>query len=983
MLSPDIPGQAYLFQGPEVSELARLRGRNSPSLLDQLIKMMHNVFFIFGEEMENESDYNRRPDEDELYEEMNQYAEMYMTDYQFDDDKMWSMVRFLSSPAEDTRPTVDPAEESSEPDDDDLRDVIKSAIGSNIPSAEEFRKLYDEMSSMERSVVKFNEGKNYANAAMDFNANSVTQGWQQAITRERDGYDGSEIFQDALAAFTSEVLQAIGESNNTSVSYYNRSEHLMDEELPKWLPEADFHEELRDHSRSIEWYIDEHKDGHGGLAESAAESIGQNDAENFNEKKREWEHRYGFDIIEYLAPGYDEEDESDPRRDVSLVQIANMAQMIADEGWLVEGGTKAAQKASAITFAIKELASRDETLKFVFSHDLNMMTWDPRNVTNGIEELARDNGQYLFGPLADQVARMKERQEQQAAMEAEQRQLAEEQQRQEQQRRFEEQQLLEDAKHQMLPRLQETTTPEQLEKMRELGIAKRPFGHETQLSRGTFPGAGPFEDLQGMMPFTMSIAPTKDYVDKGKIPPELMRNTLLHTVQTEGQPALGWIGGFADYNNKILYIAEVQSDLMQRTGKMRDPEKVQQQRKQEVGTIQQQITNTQAKIQNAVSPKQQITQKLDTIRQENASLSPGDSRLQRNQGIVDNLLRQLPNIPDTVDTRNLELTLQSLNQSLAEAQQRLEESINAKDETNYFTPKYRPWHDYKSKVENTFKEWIPLFFNAAFRLARDKEYAIVRIITADDLMTRWDKYARPETRTLFERVYDQTAKFYGAQQTNLQGKTWWEVKMNPDLRIANWLQRLTKTAQQHQWFTQDPNTGKYIWQTHMDQYFQSMQPMLSDQFSGESKQTVFGRWYQEIPPDLKEEPNFQEAVRQYVLQTQGFDPYAAGEIQEPKTSWQSHLDAFFQTMEREAPEMMGEQWEAQTTDYAANEGKRSVFQEWLKNVPDGMKMGNDLNPAFKKVVRRHLMETQGFDPYEFEEAADITPSVNELNDWLG
>ncbi|KKK60656.1 hypothetical protein LCGC14_3022180, partial [marine sediment metagenome] len=360
----------------------------------------------------------------------------------------------------------------------------------------------------------------------------------------------------------------------------------------------------------------------------------------------------------------------------------------------------------AITFAIKELASRDETLKFVFSHDLNMMTWDPRNVTNGIEELARDNGQYLFGPLADQVARMKERQEQQAAMEAEQRQLAEEQQRQEQQRRFEEQQLLEDAKHQMLPRLQETTTPEQLEKMRELGIAKRPFGHETQLSRGTFPGAGPFEDLQGMMPFTMSIAPTKDYVDKGKIPPELMRNTLLHTVQTEGQPALGWIGGFADYNNKILYIAEVQSDLMQRTGKMRDPEKVQQQRKQEVGTIQQQITNTQAKIQNAVSPKQQITQKLDTIRQENASLSPGDSRLQRNQGIVDNLLRQLPNIPDTVDTRNLELTLQSLNQSLAEAQQRLEESINAKDETNYFTPKYRPWHDYKSKVENTFKEWI-------------------------------------------------------------------------------------------------------------------------------------------------------------------------------------------------------------------------------------------------------------------------------------
>ncbi len=85
--------------------------------------------------------------------------------------------------------------------------------------------------------------------------------------------------------------------------------------------------------------------------------------------------------------------------------------------------------------------------------------------------------------------------------------------------------------------------------------------------------------------------------------------------------------------------------------------------------------------------------------------------------------------------------------------------------------------------------------------------------------------------------------------------------------------------------------------------------------------------------------------------------------------------------------MMGEQWEAQTTDFAANEGKRSVFEMWLAEVPPELKMGGELDPNFKQAVRQYLMETQGFDPYEFEEAggeADVAiPSANEMDEWLG
>ena len=902
VLSPDIPGQTYLFQGPEISELSRLRGQDSPSLIDQVIKMMHNVFTIFGDDMKDEYEWDRELD-DEVEEEMNNYAEMYMSDYRFDDDKMWSMVAFLSSPEEGTQPTDGPMDNS-------LQEAIKATIGSGPPSAKNFRALYNQLKEAEQRVVKFYDTQTNMGDSMEFNSTSVVQAWQEATRAEQAGNDGSDIFNDALSAFTSEYLQAVVESRNTGPSsYYYRNQEpelYMEEELPAWLPEDGFQEALREHDRGIDWYIDEHKDGYGGLLETASESIGERNAEYFEEKKREWEHRFGFDIVAYLAPEYDPDNEDDPRRDVSLAQISEMAQTLASEGYLVDGGTEAAQKASAVIFAVKEMANEDENMKFIFSNDLNRMTWDSDSIVRGIEGLARENDQFLFGPLADQVVQMRQRVEEQRELEAEQRRLVEEQQRQEEIKRYEEQQRIEDLKHQMLPRRQEVTTPEQLQQMQDLGIAKRPFGHETQLNRGTFPGAGVF-NMQGMSPFTMSIAPTKDYVDKGKIPPELMRNTLLHTVQTDGQPALGWIGGFADYNNKVLYIAEVQSDLMQRTSYMRDPEKVQKQRAQEVATIQQQIAGIQAKMQNAISPKQQVTQKLDAIQRENATLQPGDPKLQKNQNIIDNLLRQLPNVPDIVDTRNLEFTLQNLNKSLAEAQQRQQESLNAEDTSS---DSLRRWHDYKSKVENTFKEWIPIFFNSAFRLARDKGYTLVRIVTSDNLMKLWDKYARPETKALFERIYDQTAKFYGAQQVNVQGKTWWEVKMNPYLRIANWLQRLMKTAQ-HQWFVQDPTTGKPIWQVH--------------------------------------------------------------------------LDIFFQTMQREAPELMGQQWEAQQTEYAAEEGKRAVFEQWLRQVPSELKMGEDLEPTFKQAVIEYLVQTQRFNPYGSEESTDDVgvPSADELNDWLG
>ena len=89
-------------------------------------------------------------------------------------------------------------------------------------------------------------------------------------------------------------------------------------------------------------------------------------------------------------------------------------------------------------------------------------------------------------------------------------------------------------------------------------------------------------------------------------------------------------------------------------------------------------------------------------------------------------------------------------------------------------------------------------------------------------------------------------------------------------------------------------------------------------------------------------------------------------------------------MKKKLPELAGEeQWGAQEGDYAASEGKNHVFQMWLEEVPQELKIGNDLEPEFKKHVRNYVLSTQGFDPYENDEQQETEiPSSDELESWF-
>ena len=110
-----------------------------------------------------------------------------------------------------------------------------------------------------------------------------------------------------------------------------------------------------------------------------------------------------------------------------------------------------------------------------------------------------------------------------------------------------------------------------------------------------------------------------------------------------------------------------------------------------------------------------------------------------------------------------------------------------------------------------------------------------------------------------------------------------------------------------------------------------------------------------------------------------------------KFVWQIHLDSFFNVMRRRSPDLNIPEFG--DNDFTQNEGNREIFNFWLEEVPEELKEGNELDPSFKQEVRKYLLESQNFDPYEYEEGIedveniedveDDIPTSEELESWWG
>ena len=100
-----------------------------------------------------------------------------------------------------------------------------------------------------------------------------------------------------------------------------------------------------------------------------------------------------------------------------------------------------------------------------------------------------------------------------------------------------------------------------------------------------------------------------------------------------------------------------------------------------------------------------------------------------------------------------------------------------------------------------------------------------------------------------------------------------------------------------------------------------------------------------------------------------------------KQVWQIHLDKFFEVYENMEPTMQGSEFES---EYTQQEKKMEIFNAWLQQVPNELKIGNELEPTFRDAVRNYEISQYGFDPFagtETDEPDVATPSADELADW--
>lgn len=292
-------------------------------------------------------------------------------------------------------------------------------------------------------------------------------------------------------------------------------------------------------------------------------------------------------------------------------------------------------------------------------------------------------------------------------------------------------------------------------------IEKSEFFPRTVYHRqGAVPGG---RQAPNTTPFMLSIHAPESMIDftwtgeKGKIPAGLFTGLDLHAVSSSGiRPGhLGWIGGYYYPDASVMYITEVQSDLMQRTWDLLDRSK------RDVDTA----VGKGKKKQAVRSQKHRIRELASQLKQARVELA---QMQQREYGNVADKYRTIERI-------------QELNSQLNSAKNRYKQ----------FT-RLPMFSNYKSQIENLFKSWIKAFYADAFNFARDKDLKVISIASTDNIASMHHNVNVGQDResSIYHRLYDKIAMELGATKST-DGK-WWVIPLEEIPTTESFEKRIDK-----------------------------------------------------------------------------------------------------------------------------------------------------------------------------------------------
>jgi len=315
-------------------------------------------------------------------------------------------------------------------------------------------------------------------------------------------------------------------------------------------------------------------------------------------------------------------------------------------------------------------------------------------------------------------------------------------------------------------------------------------------------------------PFTLAIS-ARD-ID---IPSEIFSSMDLHRFskvikspqdidQGPSYKHLGWIGGTVDGTS--MHIDEVQSDLMQRTIEMTNQEQFD-------------IKNTKT-IEDIKSMIGQKRRELATMKRE-YQLAPVSHRLRLAQDI-NHAVKELKTAQNNA-ARRYKLT---------------------------------DFSQFKSKVENFYKNWIDAFYHACFNYARKNGVTDVYIISSAMISKIWSKARGKEEEegSIYYRAYDKVAQNLGAEKVD---DKWWHIKLDKiTQREAKDLELISSLLTEHvllewdgvdirrilQWLEHAGFTVSEIHGAHQEGDFRNLSMMVSKIIDG---QAITTQEYTDINPE--------------------------------------------------------------------------------------------------------------------------------------
>jgi hypothetical protein len=416
---------------------------------------------------------------------------------------------------------------------------------------------------------------------------------------------------------------------------------------------------------------------------------------------------------------------------------------------------------------------------------------------------------------ADLIEAMREYEEQQKVMREQQEQLK----REEEARRAEERSKREEIAKHVEEQKKILSDPSislrsfenaESEKAIQEGIIQKPFEHISQLRLDArYPGGGAFERKDVPMPsevpyqsFHIAIYPKKSASDPVKMETVFDRQTGLNfhgysipkqewvsneegaLSQESHYDFIGWIGGTVDLYNKIMYINEIQSDIMQNTPRMKDPLKSLESLSQELAKLKEEHDKISKNLIR-LTPDQYYELKIKELKQKIANANDQNFVQQISKAIEKIEQQKAERVDPFINDKSKLLAIEHKMQAM---QKQINDVANFMATSNAHLN--RPHlSEFKSKVENRFADWLDTFYNEIFMYCSRLGIKHLFVASASYLYITWRQYAKASTMELYKKLYDEKAMRYGMKKVQYKNATYWHLDLtqsSPKFASINW-----------------------------------------------------------------------------------------------------------------------------------------------------------------------------------------------------